>query len=245
MNAFFAAFLSTLAIVASLEAAERKVPSSSLASSNISSEPVTISTNLLFQDRFVGKLDPGWHWLREHKDAWRVSRAGLEVLIEPGNMWGPQNDARNLLIRPAPEPGKAAIEVAATVENAPTNQYEQADLTWYLDDSNMVKIGEELVDGRLSVVMGREENDRTRTVSITPLDSTRVRLRLHVESGRITGSFQAGASRQWQEVGSCELPKSPKPGETPKIALQFYQGAPGVEHWARVTDFEVTKLQRP
>ena len=30
-----------------------------------------------------------------------VTAHGLEVRIEPGNMWGPQNDAKNLLVRPA------------------------------------------------------------------------------------------------------------------------------------------------
>jgi hypothetical protein len=61
------------------------------------------------------------------------------------------------------------IEVALTFENCSTNQYEQVDLVWYYDDSNMVK---------LRVVMGREENDKTRTAAIIPLASMIVRLRL-------------------------------------------------------------------
>lgn len=158
-------------------------------------------------------------------------------------MWGPQNDARNVLLRPAPDIGGGGIEVAVTVENAPTNQYEQVDLVWYLNDSNMVKLGEELVDGKLSVVMGREENDKTRTISITPLDTTRVRLRLQVETNRITGSFQTSTTKPWQQVGACEPPEAPTPGKiTPKVSLQFYQGAPGIEHWARVTDFRINRM---
>jgi len=65
-----------------------------------------------------------------------------------------------------------------TVEHKPTHQYEQADLVCYFDDSHMAKIGEELVDGKLSIVMGREENDKTRTIKIIPLEQTRVELRL-------------------------------------------------------------------
>src|SRR3954447_5899683 len=57
---------------------------------------------VLFQDDFRGKLGDGWSWIRERREAWRVTDKGLEVLIEPGNMWGPQNDARNVLVRPAP-----------------------------------------------------------------------------------------------------------------------------------------------
>ena len=132
---------------------------------------------ILFQDDFKSRLGMGWSWVREHRDAWRARERGLEVRIEPGNMWGPQNDARNLLVRPAPDTTTHEIEVDVTFENRPTNQYEQVDLVWYYDDSNMVKLGEELVDGKLSIVMGREEGDKTRTLAIIPLASARVRLR--------------------------------------------------------------------
>ena len=54
---------------------------------------------VLFRYAFKGKLGAGWAWVREHREAWRVTEHGLEVRIEPGNMWGPQNNARNLLIR--------------------------------------------------------------------------------------------------------------------------------------------------
>jgi len=155
---------------------------------------------------------------------------------------GPANDARNVLLRPAPDSGNA-LEIEVTVENSPTNQYEQCDLVWYLDDSNMVKLGQELVDGKLCVVMGREENDKTRTISITPLDSRKVRLRLTVQSNQIEGSFSTDAGKIWRTVGTCEPPKSEKPGFTSKISLQFYQGAAGIEHWARLSDFSIRKCR--
>src|SRR5437870_8757255 len=94
---------------------------------------------VLFRDDFKGKLGAGWSWVREHREAWRATERGLEVRIEPGNMWGPQNNARNVLTRPAPDPGTNQIEVSLYVENNPTGQYEQVDLVWYYDDSNMVK----------------------------------------------------------------------------------------------------------
>src|SRR5437879_2322659 len=159
-----------------------------------------------FRDDFKGKLGQGWSWVREHPQAWRVTQGGLEVLIEPGNMWGPQNNARNVLIRPAPDITKDEIEVSVSVENKPTNQYEQVDLVWYYDDSNMVKLGEELVDGKLSIVMGREENDKTRTVAIIPLESTSVRLRFFVKGNRIRGQFRTPDAKEWRDVGECDLP---------------------------------------
>ena len=196
---------------------------------------------VVFEDQFHGKLGDGWIWLRERKESWRISAQGLEVLVEPGNMWGPQNDARNVLLHPVPEPVTGTIEISVTVQNAPTHQFEQADLVWYYDDSNMVKVGEELVDGKLCVVMGREEKDKTRTISITPLESTTVRLRMLVKGGQIHGYFKTPGANDWKEVGSCDLPKVEKSKEPAKISLQFYQGAPGVQHWARATDFQISR----
>src|SRR5213596_1875710 len=79
---------------------------------------------LLFQDDFKGKLGEGWSWVREHREAWRATERGLEVRVEPGNMWGGANDAKNVLVRPAPDSTKAEIEVSVNVENKPTEQYE-------------------------------------------------------------------------------------------------------------------------
>jgi regulation of enolase protein 1 (concanavalin A-like superfamily) len=152
-------------------------------------------------------------------------------------MWGPQNNARNVLVRIAPDTTQGEIEVGASIENKPTNQYEQVDLVWYYDDSNMVKLGEELVDGRLSIVMGREENDKTRTVAIIPLSSTAVRLRLYVKGDRIRGEFRPAGAKEWQTAGECTLPAPPK--GTAKVSLQSYQGVEAVELWARVTEFQV------
>jgi len=192
---------------------------------------------VLFRDTFKGKLADGWTWVREDPKRWRVGERGLEVRIHHGNMWGPANDAKNVLVRPAPDLGGKAIEVTASVENHPTNQWEQVDLVWYYDDGHMVKVGEELVDGKLSVVMGREENDRARTISITPLDSETVMLRLTVTADRIRGSFKTPKA-DWRDVGACDLPAKGKP----QISLQFYRGPEDAEHWARVSEVTVKWL---
>jgi len=198
------------------------------------------SDNALFQDDFQGKLGEGWSWVREHREAWRVTARGLEVRVEPGNMWGPANDARNVLVRPAPDTANEGIEISVNVENRPTSQYEQTDLVWYLDDSHMVKLGQELVDGKLSIVMGREENDKTRTIAIIPLDSFSVRLRLVVRDSRIQGQFRTPGADEWREAGECDVPAPPD--AKAKISLQFYQGPAGIEHWARVTEFRIRRL---
>lgn len=193
---------------------------------------------LLFEDNFRGSLKEGWLWIREHRTGWRATAQGLEVRVEPGNMWGPSNNASNVLIRPAPDPATGRFEISVTVSNQPTQQYEQADLVWFYDESHMVKLGQERVDGRLCIVMGREEADRTRTIAIIPIDAPAVRLRLVAAGESIQGQFRAADVTTWREAGACDLPRRGKP----KVSLQFYQGRSPAEHWARVTEFRIIRL---
>ncbi len=193
-----------------------------------------------FHDEFRHGLGAGWTIKREDPAAWRTSDRGLELRLLPGNMWGPANDARNTLVRVAPDPARDPVEVSVRVENHPTGQYEQVDLVWYFSDSNQVKIGQELVDGNLSVVMGQEENDRTRTIAIVPLDSFVVDLRLQVVNDRIRGSYRTPAMADWKEAGVCDLPA----GGAPHISLQAYQGTTNVVRWARLSRFGVEQIGR-
>ena len=188
-----------------------------------------------FADDFRGKLEPGWSILREQKDAWRVADGALEVRVLPGNMWGGANNAKNTFVRSAPDPARGPVEVSVRVENRPTEQYEQVDLVWYYADSHQVKIGQELVDGKLSIVMGREEGDRTRTIAIIPLDSPVVDVRFRVSGNRITGAFRTPSMSDWKEAGSCEVPVQ----GPPKVSLQVYQGTTQVERWARISQFRL------
>ena len=192
----------------------------------------------LFEDNFTGKLGAGWTWIRPNAEAWRIRDNALEVRIEPGNMWGPANDARNLLVRPAPDLADGPIEISVTVSNRPSSQYEQVDLVWYYDEGNMVKLGHELVDGKLSIVMGLEKMDRTRTIAIIPVTAHSVQLRHRVEKNRLRGEFLLEGSDAWTTAGECELPAT---GEPARISLQFYQGPAQLERWARVSNFRIVR----
>ena len=202
-------------------------------STMVYSEPV------LFADDFKGELKEGWTWVREHPEGWRTSPDGLEILVEPGNMWGGANDAKNVLVRPVPAVAGGAVRVSATVENHPTGLYEQIDLVWYYDDSHMVKIGLELVHGQLSLVMGREEDDKTRTLSIVPMKQNKLDLRLTVTGNEIHGEYRVSGAEEWQEGGKCDLPAM----GGAKVSLQAYQGVAGVAHWARVNEFRIENLE--
>ena len=184
-----------------------------------------------------GKLGEGWIWRRENPATWRIRENALEIRIEPGNMWGPANDARNVLVRKLEAVSSTQeFRVSMTVSNKPTGQWEQVDLVWYYDDSHMVKIGQEMVDGKLSIVMGREENDRTRTIAIIPIEALQVDLRLVTTNNIIRGAFRPTGTKEWREAGSCDLPVHGQP----HVAIQCYQGLPTEEHWARITDFQLS-----
>jgi regulation of enolase protein 1 (concanavalin A-like superfamily) len=198
------------------------------------------SAELLFSDDFKGALKPGWSWIREDKSAWRAMDEGLEIRIQRGNMWGPENSGKNVLVRSLPE-SKGPLEVSVQVEHKPTEQYEQVDLVAYYDDSHMVKIGEELVDGKLSIVMGREEKDKARTIAIIPLKENRVELKLRIEGDQVTGFYKPYSATEWKKAGECDLPGDGRP----KIALQCYQGSDEKEHWAKIQRFRIEAASEP
>lgn len=192
----------------------------------------------LFRDPFKGQLAEGWRVLRPVPEAMKVEDGALRIRIEPGNMWGGANDAHNVLVRDLPELGEKGLTLGVTVENRPAAQYEQVDLVWYYDDSNMVKIGLELVDGQLSLVMGREEKDKTRTLALIAITDTKLDLRLTVRGKEITGEFRAAGAPEWRFAAKGELPKARAPHHA---SLQCYQGPEKEEHWARITDFYVCR----
>jgi regulation of enolase protein 1 (concanavalin A-like superfamily) len=194
--------------------------------------------SILFRDEFKGALAPGWSFVRENTNGWRVLDGALQIRIEPGNMWGGENSGKNVMVRQAPDPGTREIEVTVTVSNQPTAQYEQVDLVWYYNDSNMVKLGLELVDGKLSIVMGREENDRTRTIALISVSSHQMQLRHRVNGNAIRGQYRPLGTEEWLDAGKCDLPAR----GAPKLALQCYQGPKNAEHWATIKDFTVRAI---
>ena len=200
-----------------------------------------LAEEVLFKDDFAGKLGEGWSWVRETKDAWRVTSRGLELHVLPGNLWGGGNNAKNVLVRPAPDTTTGEVEVSVSITNFPTHQYEQANLAWYYDDSNMVKLGLELVDGQVCIVMGREQSDKTRTLAKIPISVTSVRVRLRVADRQIRGQYLPAGAENWLEAGAGEVP-APARGQA-RISLHCYQGPPDAQHWARFNELRVMRLR--
>jgi alpha-L-fucosidase len=193
---------------------------------------------------FAGEsLPDGWTWKRANPEAWRLRDGGLEIKIEPGNMWGGKNDAKNVLLIPIAEDlQESGTDVQATLANSPTRRWEQVDLVWYYHDSHMVKIGLELVQGKNSVVMGREEDDRTRTIKIVPIERDEVTVRLKVTGGQVRGYYRLAPENKWTDVGICTEPRPTGSSDKPQVSIQCYQGDPQNPHWACITGLKIDSV---
>ncbi len=193
-------------------------------------------------DTFQGSMRKQWRWLRENQDGWKLTDSGLQVLVEPGNMWGRANDAKNVLLHPVPRAWQDSVDVRVQLEQHPKKRWEQTNLVWYYSDSTMVKIGLEIEHGITNIVMGREENDRTRTIAIVPYPGETVQLRFVVDGPELSGFYRKPDEQEWIAVGTAALPEDAS--TPPQVSLQFYQGEADSGRWATASQFEMKPLAR-
>ncbi len=135
----------------------------------------------------------------------------------------------NALVRAAPnrQDGTFAIEVTVANLTEPTEQYEQAGLTWYQAGKPVFKLVKERVDGELMIIPGRK-----------PMPSKTVQLRLVVTADSFTAQYRADAKGDFQTAASGKLPP---PGDD-QISIQCYHGPPHDDHWIRFDGFRIIKL---
>jgi hypothetical protein len=181
---------------------------------------------VVFEDKFDTKLGDGWAWLREDPKAWRIKDGGLEIRVEPGVA----HNVKNALLRPAPDRGKAnyAMEVTIVFTTPPTNQYEQAGITWYQKGEPVFKLVHERIDGKDYIIPGK-----------VPAPEKTVRLRLLVTKDKYTAQFQPDAKGEFKTVASGNL----APGAEEQVSIQCYNGPADVEHWMRFDDFRITEVK--
>ena len=181
-----------------------------------------VPQKIVFADRFEAKLADGWTWLRGDRANWRITDGGLDIRIEPGLA----NTVKNALVRSAPDrnKGKYAIEVTVTFLNPPSNQYEQAGITWYQKGRPIFKLVHERIDGKTYIIPGK-----------VPAPEKTVRLRLLVDAGTFTAQFRPEGKTEYQTVATGPLAAGPEE----QISLQCYNGPAKAKHWARFRDFRI------
>ncbi len=180
---------------------------------------------VVFKDCFDGELAEGWSWIREDPEDWRIVDGALEIRARPGHA----QTVRNALVRDVPwDAGRRlAFEVTVTFTAPPTEQYEQAGLTWYHDGDPVFKVVHELIDGRIVIVPG---------FAATEKDT--VRLRLVVDEGRYQAQFRQEGEEEYHTVQEGELPV----GEDDQISIQTYHGPADADHWMQFRDFRILRL---
>ena len=179
----------------------------------------------LFTDTLNNTKDAGWTWLREHGGFWRHSAAGLEIRVEPGVA----DTVQNALLRAAPDrsQGTYAIEVDVFNHTLPTQQYEQAGITWYNDGKPVFKLVKELIDGDLYIIPGRK-----------PMPAQGVRLRLVVTADSWEAQYRPDGDSDYQTAETGQLPAP----NNDQVSIQCYNGPEQGEHWIRFANFTITRL---
>ncbi|UCG48393.1 MAG: DUF1080 domain-containing protein, partial [Phycisphaerales bacterium] len=187
-------------------------------------DPMSQKT-VIFEDRFDSRPAAGWKWLREDPQTWRMKENALEIRVEPGVA----RTVKNALVRQAPDrrQGRFAIDVTVTNTTKPTQQYEQAGITWYNNGKPVFKLVKELVDGQLMIIPGR-----------IPMTSETVQLRLIVTTDSFVAQFRPGATGEFQTAATGKLPP---PGDD-QVSIQCYNGPANADHWIRFDDFRIIQL---
>lgn len=193
-------------------------------SGNFSEPPSAEEPEVLFADKFQGKLAEGWTWLREQPGAWRIREGGLEIRALPGDA----NTVKNALLRAAPDRRAGPFAVEVTVSNlaAPTVQFEQLGITWYVDDKPVFKLVKERIDGGIYIIPGRK-----------PVENVPIRLRLIIRGDRWTAQYRPAGQQEFLTAAEGMLP----PPKNDQVSLQCYHGPEDEEHWMRFEDFRIIK----
>ncbi|MGA2065890.1 MAG: hypothetical protein ABSG86_13030 [Thermoguttaceae bacterium] len=181
---------------------------------------------VLFEDALAGKPGAGWTWLRENPKAWRAQNGSLQIRVEPGLA----HNVKNALLRAAPDrsTGSYAVEGTITFATPPTNQFEQAGITWYQQGKPVFKLVHEHIDGKDYIIPGK-----------VPAPDKTVRLRLVVTRDKFTAQFQAAAKGEYKTVASGGL----APGGQEQISIQCYNGPADAEHWIRFEGFRIVAVE--
>jgi len=133
-------------------------------------------------------LDPAWAWVREDATHWSlVDRPGyLRLRTQGGELGGPWNDVRNILVRDVPS-GDFTVETK--LDFSPAQDYQQAGLLIYQDDDNYIKLTRVYADAQR--VEFAAEIDQNYSGQVLGFSTTPVFLRIRKTGQGYRGGFSA------------------------------------------------------
>jgi beta-xylosidase len=197
--------------------------------------------DVLFAEKFDGKLGDGWSWVREDAKGWRLDKGTLVIRTSTGSLWQQDNNTTNLLVRTPPQIKDGGLALEVQVENEPSNAFEHAGLVWYYDDDNYVILVKEKVGDKQLVQLVSETEGKPKVgFAEKPYTGKSVLLRMEVSGGKARGLFRASEKDEWQALGQCELPVKGKA----QLGLLTGYAAKDAEHFARFSGFRILHVTK-
>ena len=101
----------------------------------------TTDSTVVWTDIFdVEELDSKWSWIREDPNHWSLTNqlGFMQITVQHGSIWRETNDAKNLLLRNAPE---GDFELETRLIFKPGHNFQFAGLLVYEDDDNWMRLG--------------------------------------------------------------------------------------------------------
>ena len=188
----------------------------------------------LFKAWSTETLDDMWWWLREDPASWLLKEKALLMRTLPGTLWGTNNSATNILLRP--EIGiESGLTSQVTVTNQPQIQGEQAGLIWYNDEDNYIKLVKELLNGTVWIVLAREQAEKATLVAKIPMLTESARLRLTLTGQIVNGWARSSDSDSWEKVGECALVNN----DRVHLGVFTHGGPAEEERWVSLRQFHI------
>jgi squalene-hopene/tetraprenyl-beta-curcumene cyclase len=158
----------------------------------------------LFEEKFSGKLSPGWAWIDELPGTWQLADNSLDLKVVPvgEGLWASGRKHPNLLLRDSGTKGDFAVEVF--LKSKPTSEFEHAGVILYVDGDNYIVINKEMFQ-KPEIVLVAEQAAKPATRQ-KPYEHEEVYLRLVVIGKKVTGQYRHYDSDPWQTVGDLDLP---------------------------------------
>jgi hypothetical protein len=150
-------------------------------------------------DFSTATLASSWSWVRQDSTKWSLSQnpGKLRIVTQPGDLFGSQNNAKNLLLRDAPAGDWTAT---AKLTFAPVADYQQAGLIVYGDDDNYAKLMR--AHSGSQVVVGDKEVGGVYTQNLAGEAAGIVYLRVTKAGSNYFLSYNLDGSPDWTPVAT-------------------------------------------
>jgi cytochrome c len=195
-------------------------------------------------DEFDGDQLNGCRWtqiVRENPDGYSVGGGALSIVAGPGDMFGGNTGAENLILQPAASDGEWTVETELSYEA--TENYHQAGLILYGDDANWAKFGLLWANERVLEYVWQQNGSprRDTALDVMPVDASfpsTFLMRLESDGTDVTAHYSIDDGETWTQVGRT-VPIATIPD--PHVGLFAFRATTGsTENVATFEYFRVT-----